>query len=111
MGLLALERKSRKHQADHGKDQNRDLRFEPSVHPAQEAMTIRAEPRALEERMREVARMFTLRPKILKDLDPEQWEGIHLNYAVWQLLSQSADEKCLPGFTVLGEMDAARCCG
>ena len=85
----------------------RDQRFELPVHPAQESMTIRAEPRALEERMREVARMFTLRPRILKGLDTGQWEGLHLNYAIWQLLGQAADEKCMPGFTGLGEMDAA----
>lgn len=82
-------------------------RFEPPVHPAQEAMTIPSQPRTLEARTREVAAMFTLRPKILRGLSSDQWEGLHVNYAVWQLLGQSADEKCMPGFTGLGEMDAA----
>ena len=85
----------------------RNQRFEPSVHPAQEAMTIPSQLRTLEERTREVAAMFTLRPKILRGLSPDEWEGLHLNYAVWQLLGQSADEKCMPGFMGLGEMDAA----
>lgn len=84
----------------------RKSRFEPPVHPAQEALTIRPAPRTLEGRVAEVARTFTLRPKILTRLEPEQWEGLHLNYAVWQLLGHSATEKCMPGFTGLGAMDA-----
>lgn len=55
----------------------RKSRFEPPVHPAQEPA-----PRTLEERAAEVARTFTLRPKILTRLEPEQWEGLHLNYAI-----------------------------
>lgn len=82
-------------------------RFEPPVHPAQEAITIPAQPRSLEDRVKEIAEIFTLWPKILKGLDAEQWEGLHLNYAVWQLLGQSADEKCMLGFTGLGAMDVA----
>lgn len=85
----------------------RAQQFRPPVHPDQEAVTIPSQPRNLDDRMREVAAMFTLHPKILKNLSPDQWKGLHLNYAVWQLLGQSADEKCMPGFAGLGEMDAA----
>lgn len=85
----------------------RAQQFRPPGHPDQEAMTVPSQPRSLDDRLHEIARMFTLRPKILKELGPDQWEGLHLNYAVWQLLGKSADEKCLPGFTGLGEMDAA----
>lgn len=93
--------------AIHIADAWQEKRFQVPVHPAQEAMTIPAQPRSLEGRVKEVAEIFTLRPKILKGLDVEQWEGLHLDYAVWQLLGQSADEKCMPGFTGLGAMDAA----
>jgi hypothetical protein len=93
--------------AIHIADAWREKRFQVPVHPAQEAMTIPAQPRSLEGRVKEVAEIFTLRPKILKGLDAEQWEGLHLDYSVWQLLGQSADEKCMPGFTGLGAMDAA----
>jgi len=85
----------------------RAQQFRPPIHPDQEAMTIPSQPRNLDDRVREVAGMFTLRPKILKRLDADQWEGLHLNYAVWQLLGRSVDERCMPGFTGLGEMDGA----
>jgi hypothetical protein len=85
----------------------RNGRFELPVHPAQEALTIKPAPRSIEERTAEVAKTFTLRPKILAHLEPEQWEGLHLNYAIWQLLGHSATEKCMPGFTGQGAMDAA----
>jgi len=85
----------------------RNGRFELPVHPAQEALTIRTPPRSLEERAAEIAKTFTLRPKILARLEPEQWEGLHLNYAIWQLLGHSTTEKCMPAFTGLGAMDSA----
>lgn len=84
----------------------RKRRFEPPAHPAQEALTIRPAPRTVEERAAEVAKNFTLRPKILTGLEPDQWEGLHVNYAIWQLLGQSVTEKCMPGFNGLRAMDA-----
>ena len=46
-----------------------------------------------------------MRPKILNELQPEQWEGLYLNYAVWELLGRAAPEKCAPGFTEDDEDD------
>jgi hypothetical protein len=85
-------------------DVYRKNKFEPPVHPAQEAMTIHPAPRSIGERADDLAVVFTMRPKILEGLQPEQWEGIYLNYAVWQLLGRVAPEKCIPEFTGLGVM-------
>lgn len=104
--IAALRRRQWKTAIQIG-DAYRDKRFEPPVHPAQEALTIRPGPRTIEERAAELAKTFTMRPKILEGLDLEQWEGLHLNYAIWQLLGHSAEEKCMPGFAGLGAMDAA----
>ena len=87
-------------------DAYRKSKFEPPVHPAQEAMTIHPAPRSIEERANDLATVFTMRPKILKGLQPEQWEGIYLNYAVWQLLGRVAPDKCMPGFTGIGAMSS-----
>jgi SAP domain len=83
-------------------DAYRKSKFVPPVHPAQEAMTIHPAPRSIEERANDLATVFTMRPKILKGLQPEQWEGLYLNYAVWQLLGRVAPDKCMPGFTGIG---------
>jgi hypothetical protein len=88
-------------------DAYRKSKFEPPVHPAREAMTIHPAPRSIEERANDLATVFTMRPKILKGLQPEQWEGLYLNYAVWQLLGRVAPEKCMPGFAGLGVMSSA----
>jgi hypothetical protein len=88
-------------------DAYRNNKFEPPVHPAQEAMTIHPVPRSIQERTNDLAKVFTMRPKILKGLQPEQWEGLYLNYAVWQLLGRVAPDKCMPGFTGIGTMDSA----
>lgn len=85
--------------AIHTADAYRKSKFEPPVHPAQEAMTIKPVPRSLEERVKDLATVFTMRPKILNELQPEQWEGLYLNYAVRELLGHTAPEKCMPGFT------------
>jgi len=88
-------------------DAYRNNKFEPPVHPAQEAMTVHPAPRSIEERANDLAKVFTMRPKILKGLQPEQWEGLYLNYAVWQLLGRVAPEKYMPGFSGLGVMSSA----
>jgi len=88
-------------------DVYRKNKFEPPVHPAQEAMTIHPAPRPIEERADDLATVFTMRPNIFERLQPEQWEGIYLNYAVWQLLGRVAPEKCMPGFAELGVMSSA----
>jgi hypothetical protein len=88
-------------------DAYRNNKFEPPVHPAQEAMTIHPAPRSIEERANDLATVFTMHPKILKGLQPEQWEGLYLNYAVWQLLGRVAPEKCMPGFAGFGVMSSA----
>lgn len=87
-------------------DVYRKGKYEPPVHPAQEAMTIHPAPLSIEERADDLATVFTMRPKILKGLLPEQWEGLYLNYAVWQLLGRVAPDKCLPGFAGIGVMDS-----
>ena len=79
-------------------DAYRKNRFEPPLSSGAEAMAIHPAPRSIEERAREFATIFTMRPKILKGLQPEQWEGLYLNYAVWQLVGGVAPEKCMPGF-------------
>lgn len=86
-------------------DAYRERKFHPPNHPAQDAMTIKLPPRSLGERAEELATIFTMRPKILSGLRPEQWVGLHLNYIVWQLMGRSAPEKCIPGFTGFGAMD------
>jgi len=88
-------------------DAYRNNKFEPPVHLAQEAMTIHPAPRSIEERANDLATVFTMRPKILKGLQPEQWEGLYLNYAVWQLLGRVAPDKCMQGFAGFGVMDSA----
>jgi hypothetical protein len=87
-------------------DAYRKSKFEPPVHPAQEAMTIKSAPRPTEERANDLAMVFTMRPKILKGLQPEQWDGLYLNYAVWQLLGPVAPEKCMLGFSGIGAMNS-----
>ena len=86
-------------------DAYRKNKFEAPVHPGAAAMTIKPAPRSIKEREADLARVFTLRPKILNGLKPEQWEGVYLNYAVWQLLGRVATEKCMPGFIGIGTMD------
>jgi hypothetical protein len=86
-------------------DAYRKNKFEPPIHPGVAAMTIKSAPRSIEERAKDLATVFTMRPKILNDLQPEQWEGLYLNYAVWELLGRTAPEKCAPGFTEEDEDD------
>jgi hypothetical protein len=86
-------------------DAYRTNRFEVAVHPVREAMTIKQSPKSLEDRTAEWAKIFKMRPKILKGLQPAQWEGLYVNYAVWQLIGRTAPEKCMPGFTGIGAMD------
>jgi hypothetical protein len=80
-------------------DGYRKNKFEPPIHPGVAAMTIKSVPRSIEERAKYLATVFTMRPKILNELQPEQWEGLYLNYAVWELLGRTAPEKCMPEFT------------
>jgi len=87
-------------------DAYRSNKFEPPVHPAQEAMTIHPAPRSIEERADDLATVFTMRPKILEGLQPEQWEGLYLNYAVGELIGREAPGKCMPGFAGLGIMSS-----
>jgi hypothetical protein len=87
-------------------DVYRDSKFEPPLHPGVEAMTIRSAPRSIEERAKELATVFTMRPKILEGLQPKQWEGLYLNYAVWHLLGRLVPEKCMPGFAGVRQMDS-----
>jgi len=70
-------------------------------------MTIKPTSRSIDERAKDLATVFTMRPKILTELQPEQWEGLYLNFAVWQLLGSTASEKYTPGFTGVGVMDSA----
>jgi hypothetical protein len=79
-------------------DVYRKSEFKLPLSPGAEAMTIRPAPRSMEERAKELASIFTMRPKILKGLQPELWEGLYLNYAVWQLLGRTAPEKYMRGF-------------
>ncbi len=87
-------------------DAYRKNKFEPPVHSGISAMTIEPAPRSTEERANDLATVFTIRPKILNELKPEQWEGLYLNCAVWQLLGQVATEKCMPEFTVIRAMNS-----
>ncbi|MHB1953172.1 MAG: SAP domain-containing protein [Sulfobacillus sp.] len=75
--------------------------------PEAAAMMIKSAPRSLKERANDLAAVFTMRPKILRELQPEQWEGLYLNYAVGELLGRTAPEKCMPGFTGVGVMNSA----
>ena len=84
-----------------------ESKFQHPNHPAQDAMTIKPAPRSTEEREADLATVFTLRPKILNGLQPEQWEGLYLNYTVGQLLGSTAPETCMPGFTGVGLMNSA----
>lgn len=88
-------------------DSYKKERFELPVHPDQEAMTSKLTPKPLNERARELAQVFVMKPRILRGLSSEQWEGLYLNYSVWQLLGSSLAEKCMPGFDRLGSMDEA----
>lgn len=56
-------------------DAYRKNKFESPVHPGVEAMTIKPAPRSIEERASNLARVFTLRPKLLEGLQPERWES------------------------------------
>jgi len=87
-------------------DAYRKSKFEPPVHPAQEAMTIHPTPRSIEERANELATVFAMRPRILEGLQPEEWEGLYLNYAVWQLLGRVAPDKCLSEFKGIGVLSS-----
>jgi len=86
-------------------DAYRKNKFEPPIHPGVAAMTIKSAPRSIEERAKDLATVFTMRPKILNELQPEQWEGLYLNYAVWELLGRAAPEESVPGFTEEDEDD------
>jgi hypothetical protein len=86
-------------------DVYRKNKFEPPIHPGVAAMTVESVLRSIEDRARDLATVFTMRPKILNELQPEQWEGLYLNYAVWELLRRTAQEKCMPGFTEGDEDD------
>jgi hypothetical protein len=86
-------------------DAYRKNKFEPPIHPGVAAMTITSAPCSIEERAKDLATVFTMRPKILNELQPEQWEGLYLNYAVWELLGRAAPEESVPGFTEEDEDD------
>ena len=88
-------------------DVYRKNKFKRPLPPGAEAMIITPAPRPIEERAKELATVFTMRPKILNELQPEQWEGLYLNYAVGELLGRTAPEKCMPGFTGVGVMNSA----
>jgi hypothetical protein len=88
-------------------DEYDETRFQPPNHPAQHAMTIKSHPRSPGDRAGELATIFTMRPKILNGLRPEQWDGLYLDYIVWQLMGRAVPEKCMPGFTGIGAMDSA----
>lgn len=88
-------------------DAYRKTRFEVPVQPGQDAITIKTPQRSVEERIADLARIFTLRPKILKDLPSDDWEGLYLNHCLWKLIGTEFLEKCMPGFTGLGVMDEA----
>jgi len=79
-------------------DAYRKNKFTPPLPSGAAAMMITPAPRPIEERTKELATVFTMRPKILKELQPKQWEGLYLNYAVGELLGHPAPEKCIPGF-------------
>jgi hypothetical protein len=96
--IAALRNRNFK-EAIHAADTYRKNKFEPPIHPGVAAMTIKSAPRSIDERAKDLATVFTMRPKILGELQPEQWEGLYLNYAVWELLGRTAPKKCMPGFT------------
>lgn len=87
-------------------DAYRKNKFETPLPPGAEAMTIRSAPCSIEKRAKDLATVFTMRPKILSGLQPEQWEGLYLHYAVWQLLGRTTLEKCMPGFAGIGAMNS-----
>lgn len=97
--VIAALRNRHFKEAIHSADAYCKNKFEPPVHPGVAAMTIKPTPRSIEERAKDLATVFTMRPKILNGLQPEQWEGLYLNYAVWELLGRTAPKKCLSGFT------------
>ncbi len=86
-------------------DEYRKNKYDPPTHPGIAAMTIKSAPRSTGERAKDLATVFTMRPKILNELQPEQWEGLYLNYAVKELLGRAAPEKCMPGFMEEDEDD------
>lgn len=106
-GVISALRSRNFKTAIHTADAYRNNKFEPPVHPAQEAMTIHPAPRSIEDRENDLATVFTMRPKILEGLQPEQWEGLYLNHAVGELIGREAPEKCLPGFAGAGVMNSA----
>jgi hypothetical protein len=102
--VIAALRNRRFKEAIRTADAYRMEKFEPPVRPGVMAMTIKSAPRSMEERANDLAAVFTMRPKILNGLQPEQWVGLYLNYAVGELLGRTAPGKCLPGFAGLGTM-------
>ncbi len=108
--VIAALRKRHFNEAIRTADAYRKNKFEPPIHPGVAAMTIKSAPRSIEERVANLVRVFTLRPKLLEGLQPErwesafpptptvlspeQWEGLYLNYVVWKLLGRVAPDKC-----------------
>jgi len=82
-------------------DVYRKKQFVPPLPPEAAAMMIEPAPRSIKERANDLATVFTMRPKPLNgpELQPEQWEGLYLNYAISELLGRTVPEKCIPGFT------------
>lgn len=105
--VIAALRRRRFKEAIGSADAYRNTRFYPPVPPAQAAMTVKPAPRSVEERANDIAKAFTLRPKILKGLRTEHWEGLYLNYAIWELLGRTAPERCMPGYIGVGVLDSA----
>jgi hypothetical protein len=88
-------------------DAYRKNKFKTPLPPGAAAMIITPAPRSIKERANDLARVFTARPKVLNgqvpELQPEQWEGLYLNYAIGELLGRTVPEKCIPGLTKDGE--------
>lgn len=106
--VIAALRNRHFKEAIHTGDAYHKNKFKPPIHPGAAAMTIEPAVRSIEERANDLATVFTMRPKILNELQPEQWEGLYLDYAVWQLLGCVAPERCLPGFAGIGVLGSAR---
>jgi len=103
--VIAALRRQKFAEAIQVADSYKSQRLELPIHPGQEAMTIKSSRAPLAERAKELTRVFTMKPKILKGLSGEQWEGLYLNYAVWKLIGTSFPCKCMPGFSGLRSMD------
>jgi hypothetical protein len=67
-------------------DSYRKGKFNPPHDPRMDMFAIKPAPRSIKERAEELATVFTMRLKSLEELQPEQREGVYLNYAVWKLL-------------------------